>query len=63
MNTRVFCEADIRGCQLIIFFFEKKKAKYSNSQDNMLTEVFSSTIRTVIGSQYVREKLSIALLF
>ena len=33
------------------------------SRDNMLTGVFSSTTRTVSGSQLVREKVSIALLF
>ena len=35
----------------------------SDSHDNMLTGVCYSTIRTVIGSQFVQEKLSIALLF
>ena len=29
----------------------------------MLTGVFSSTIRTVVGNPHVREKLSIAILF
>ena len=31
--------------------------------DNMLTGMFSSTMRSVIGSEFVRKKLSIALLF
>ena len=37
--------------------------KNSELLKNRLTRLFSSTIGTVIGSQYVREKLSIALLF
>ena len=43
------------------FFFAM--ASCLNFQDNMLTEVFSSTIRTVIGSQFVREILSIRASF
>ena len=40
-------------------FFEvtSKKARSSNSRDNMLTRVFFSTIRTVTDSQFVRKKL------
>ena len=34
-----------------------------NSHDNMLAGVCYSTIRTVTGREFVREKLSIALLF
>ena len=58
LNAHSF-EANVRA---LIFFFENI-ASGSSSQDNMLTRVFSSTIRTVLGSQFVREKLSIALLF
>ena len=47
MNARFFFEANILG-----YFPE-----------NSLTGLYYSTIRTVIGSQFVREKLSIALLF
>ena len=50
MNT--FLQAIIRDC--------KKIARCSNSQDK---EVLSSTVRIVIGCQFVREKLSIVLLF
>ena len=51
MNARFFFEANIRGFE----FFEKKANKF--------TGLCSSATRTVIGSQFVPEKLSIALLF
>ena len=38
-------------------------ASHVASEFIWLTRLFSSTVRTVIGSQYVRKKLSIALLF
>ena len=55
-EARIF-EANIRGFEFQSFF-EK-----SNSQDNMLTGVSSSTIKTVIGTEFVREEWSIAFLF
>ena len=45
-------------------FFGVEIPSCSNSQDNILTVVYSSTIkRTVIGPQFVQKKSSIALLF
>ena len=55
-----FLKPPLVGVEFPLFF---AVASCSNSQDNMLTAVSSSTIRTVIGSQFVREKLSVALLF
>ena len=55
MNARFFL-----GKYSWLCFFWKS---CSSSQDNMLTGVRCSTIKTVIGSQFVQEKLSIALLF
>ena len=40
-----------------------KVARCSNSQDNILTNGVFSATRSVIGNQFVREMLSIALLF
>ena len=56
VERRFFFKANIRGFDFFLI------ASWSNSQDNMLTEVFSSIIETVIGSQSDPEKLSIALL-
>ena len=50
----------IRGFEIDVF---EKTASCSNSQENILTGVFSSTMKTVMGIQLVREKLSTALLF
>ena len=52
-------EANVLGCE---FFLFEKIGSCCNFPENRLTRLFSSTIRTVIGSQYVRKKLSIALL-
>ena len=46
----------------IFFFFENSELQ-TFFEENSLTRLFSSTFRAVIGSQYVRENLSIALLF
>ena len=60
MNAR-FWGANIRGFEFHFIF--EKIASCFHFKDNMLTGLFSSTIRTVIGSRFVRQKLSIALLF
>ena len=60
-NERPFFSRQIFVVLHFLFFWGI--ASCLNLQDNMLTGLFSSTIRTVIGSQYVREKWSIALLF
>ena len=52
----------LRQIFLALIFF-CKIAIWSNFPENRLTRLLSSTIRTVIDGQFVREKLSIALLF
>ena len=47
----------------ISFCFLGKERSCLNYQDNMWSGLFVSTIRNVIASEFVREKLSIALLF
>ena len=56
-----FFEANVLGS--VVQFFVEIGASCSNFPEHRLTRLFSSTIRTVFGSQHVRKKLSIALLF
>ena len=57
MNARFFFLRQIFLALRFIFL------KMASCLKKRLTRLFSSTIRTVIGSQFVREKWSIALLF
>ena len=43
------------------FFFLTQICQALNFKDNMLTGEFSSTIRTVLGNQFVRKKMSIEI--
>ena len=56
MNARFFFEAGVLGSEFRVFFFEKI-LRFSHSQGVMLAGLCSSTVGTVIGSQFVREKI------